>query len=129
MVSAKGSNIDHIINDVDITVENDPNSYAQGVVAGVVTYSSYYSDNSNITDTVISNCENRGTITGGYDAGGVCEKTGSNVTVKNCINTGTVTSLRGRAGGITCYGSGTTVEDSANLVTISGLKGSRRNCI
>lgn len=121
--SAKGSNIDHIINDVDITVENDPNSYAQGVVAGVVTYSSYYSDNSNITDTVISNCENRGTITGGYDAGGVCEKTGSNVTVKNCINTGTVTSLRGRAGGITCYGSGTTVEDSANLVTISGLKG------
>ena len=121
--SAKGSNIDHIINDVDITVENDPNSYAKGNAAGVVVYSSYYSDNSNITDTVISNCENRGTITGGSATGGVFESTGSNVTVKNCINTGNVTSLYGQAGGITCYGAGTTIEDSANLATISGLKG------
>ena len=72
---------------------------------------------------MISNCENRGTITGGSATGGVCESTGSNVTVKNCINTGNVTSLYGQAGGITCYGAGTTVEDSANLATISGLKG------
>lgn len=68
-----GGTIENVINDVDITVKNDTNGYARGKVGGVVADASICSEKDpnggdpTITNTVVNNCENRGSISGsGY---------------------------------------------------------------
>lgn len=120
-----GGTIENVINDVDITVKNDTNGYARGKVGGVVADASFCSEKDpnggdpTITNTVVNNCENRGSISGSGYAGGVCQKLGHGATIRNCINTGTVTSY-GSAGGILESGEGGTVENSVNTGNISG---------
>ena len=121
----KGGTIENVINDVDITVKNDANGYARGRAGGVVTRATYCSEKDPnggdpiITNTVISNCENRGSISGSGSAGGVCQMLGIGATIRNCINTGTITSY-GSAGGVLESGEGGTVENCVNTGNISG---------
>lgn len=120
-----GGTIENVINDVDITVKNDANGYARGKVGGVVANASFCSEKDpnggdpTITNTVISNCENRGSISGSGYAGGICWKLGHGATIRNCINTGTITSY-GSAGGVLESGEGGTVENCVNTGNISG---------
>ena len=124
---AKGSMIENVVNDVDITLENDTNTFAAGVTGGIAARATYYSDTTGtspvVMDSVINKCENRGSISGSVSTGGICSNTGCGVTVKNCINFGTVTSPYYNAGGIVCNATGTTIESSVNTGNISGVAG------
>ena len=126
---SEGGTIENVVNKVDIKLKNDSNSVVKGRTGGVVGNATYRAEKDSdsgstiITNTVISNCENKANITGGGGTGGVCYKVISSSIVKNCINSGNITSQNSMAGGIVSDGAGGIIENCVNVGTISGATG------
>ena len=126
---SEGGTIENVVNKVDITLKNDPNGVVKGRTGGVVGNATYRAEKDSdsgstiITNTIISNCENKANITGGGGTGGVCYKVINDSIIKNCINSGNVTSQNSMAGGIASDGAGGTIENCVNVGAISGATG------
>ena len=127
VAEAKGTTIQNVVVDVDISLTNNDSKYGAFTTGGVAARVSFVSENGAttsdpkvITNSLIENCENRGNVVGGGSAGGIVGRTANCVTVRNCKNSGDITSVTTYAAGIVGDISGTTVEGCANTGSISG---------
>ena len=127
VAEAKGTTIQNVVVDVNISLTNNDSKYGAITTGGVAARVSFVSENGAttsdpkvITNSLIENCENRGNVVGGGSAGGIAARTANCVTVRNCKNSGDITSVTTYAGGIVGDIAGTTVEGCANTGSISG---------
>lgn len=127
VAQAKGTTIENVVVNVNVTLTNNENKYGSGTTGGLAARVSFNSvagattsDPRVITDSLVQNCENLGNVTGGSTTGGLVATSANCVTIRNCKNSGDVYSVNGYAGGIVGSVSGTTVENCANTGNLSG---------
>ena len=127
VAEARGTTIQNVVVDVDISMTNNDSKYGALTTGGIVGWILYASENGAttsdpkvITNSLVENCENRGNVVGGGSVGGIAASSYNCVTFRNCKNSGDITSVTSYAAGIVGDFYGPTAEGCVNTGNISG---------